>query len=69
MPPTAAITVVAESPACPAAHLDRMRTPRDGGAPVGYSIVGPSGLVRYTTLDPEVTTHLSEVETMTRAVS
>ncbi|MBJ7609299.1 MAG: hypothetical protein JF887_07690 [Candidatus Dormibacteraeota bacterium] len=67
-PPRAAITAVAESPACPTAHLDRMRTPRDGGPPVGYAIVGPNGLVRYTTLDPEVATHLSEVETMTRTV-
>ena len=44
-----------------------MRRPRDGGFPVGYAVVDSVGRVRYPTLDPEVTDHLDEVETMVRA--
>lgn len=62
------IAVLEEGAACPAARLYRMRSPRDGGAPVGYAIVSSSGLVRYTTLDPGDADHLSEVVTLTRSV-
>ncbi|MBJ7608867.1 MAG: hypothetical protein JF887_05485 [Candidatus Dormibacteraeota bacterium] len=63
------IAVVAQDVTCPAAGLYKMRSPRDGGAPVGYAIVSSSGMVRYSTLDPEVTRLLDEVELMTRGVS
>jgi hypothetical protein len=63
------IAVVAQGASCPAAALYKMRTPRDGGPPVGYAIVSSAGLVRYSTLDPEVTSLLDEVELMTRGVS
>ena len=38
-----------------------MRTPRDGGPPVGYAVVGPDGTVRYRTEDPGQDLRLSEV--------
>ena len=38
-----------------------MRTPRDGGYPVGYAVVGPDGTVRYRTEDPGQDLRLSEV--------
>ena len=63
------IAVIAQGASCPAATLYKMRTPRDGGPPVGYAIVSSAGLVRYSTLDPEVTSLLDEVELMTRGVS
>ncbi len=44
-----------------------MRTPRDGGPPVGYAIVDRSQKVRYQTLDPDVAHRLDEVTTMLRA--
>lgn len=46
-----------------------MPTPRDHGYPVGYAIVGPRGLIRYRTLDPEVVSRLAEVRTVLRALS
>jgi len=51
------------------AMLYRMRRPRDGGAPVGYAVVGPDGTVRYRTEDPGVAAGLEEVRTIVRAVS
>lgn len=60
------IAVVADGGRGLAAKLE-MRTPRDGGFPVGYAVVDSSGRVRYPTLDPELTDHLDEVETMVRA--
>jgi len=63
------IAVVGQGAGCPAADLYRMRSPRDGGAPVGYAIVSSAGLVRYSTLDPDVTNLLDEVEHMARGVS
>ena len=39
-----------------------MRTPNDGGQPIGYAIVDQSRRVRYATLDPAYFDHPSEVE-------
>ena len=39
-----------------------MRTPNDGGQPIGYAIVDQSRRVRYATLDPAYLDHPSEVE-------
>ena len=66
---SASIAVVTEGAGCPAAALYRMRTPRDGGAPVGYAIVDSAGVVHYSTLDPDVVNLLGEVEVMTRGVT
>ena len=46
-----------------------MRTPRDGGFPVGYAIVDDDGLLRYRTLDPDMSHLLGEVGTMVHAVA
>jgi hypothetical protein len=46
-----------------------MRSPIDGGPPVGYAIVDKSGRVRYATLDPAYLDHSSEVELLTAALS
>ncbi len=45
-----------------------MRTPRDGGPPVGYAIVDRSGRVRYATIDPGDASRLREVRTVLSAV-
>lgn len=50
------------------ARAYQMPTPRDGGPPVGYAVVGPDSTVRYRTLDPHVADRLDEVATMLRAV-
>lgn len=60
--PPAAVTVLAD----PSGSLSRslvMRTPRDGGYPVGYAVIGPDGTVRYRTEDPGQDRRLSEVLT------
>ncbi len=44
-----------------------MRTPRDGGFPVGYAIVDADGLLRYRTLDPDMAQLLGEIGTMVDA--
>lgn len=46
----------------------RMRRPHDGGAPVGYSVVGRDRTVRYRTEDPDVAAGLVEVRTIVDAV-
>ena len=46
-----------------------LRTPRGGGAAVGYAIVDADGMIRYRTLDPEFLTLLGEVRTVLGAVS
>lgn len=46
-----------------------MRTPNDGGQPVGYAIVDRSRQVRYATLDPAYLDHASEVELLTAGLS
>ena len=42
-----------------------MRTPNDGGPPVGYAIIDQARRVRYATLDPAYLDHASEVEMLT----
>jgi hypothetical protein len=42
-----------------------MRTPNDGGPPVGYAIIDRYQRVRYATLDPAYLDHTSEVELLT----
>lgn len=61
------VTTVSLSPteSAEAYGLDK---PRDGGAPLGYAIVDRTGLIRYRTLDPVVTTTFQEVMTMLKAV-
>jgi len=54
-------------PADSLARAFGMRRPRAGGAPVGYAVVDSGGQIRYRTLDPTVTGHLGEVETILRA--
>ena len=39
----------------------KLRTPRDGGAPVGYAIVDAKAQVRYATLDPAYLSNADEV--------
>ncbi|PZS32511.1 MAG: hypothetical protein DLM59_08055 [Pseudonocardiales bacterium] len=46
-----------------------MRTPNDGGPPVGYAIVDRSRRVRYATLDPAYLDHASEVELLTAGLT
>lgn len=45
-----------------------MRTPKDGGLPVGYAIVDRQARVRYTTLDPGYLQHGNEAATMAGAI-
>lgn len=45
-----------------------MRTPRDGGYPVGYAIVDTTGVIRYRTLDPQLTRRLADVRTILKAL-
>lgn len=45
-----------------------MRTPKDGGQPVGYAIVDRQARVRYTTLDPGYLQHGNEAATMAGAI-
>lgn len=45
-----------------------MRSPKDGGPPVGYAIVDRQARVRYATLDPDYLRHGSEAATMARAI-
>ncbi|MHB1785973.1 MAG: thioredoxin domain-containing protein, partial [Acidimicrobiales bacterium] len=64
--PRARMPVVAD----PGAQLARaygMRTPNDGGYPIGYAVVDSAGRVRYATIDPEVATRLGEVATILAA--
>ncbi|MHB1534991.1 MAG: hypothetical protein ACYC1D_10360 [Acidimicrobiales bacterium] len=44
-----------------------MRSPIDGGYPVGYAVVDSNGRVRYATIDPGVAQRLTEVATIVRA--
>ena len=60
-------TGVVNDPTDRLSHAYDLRRPRDGGAPVGYAVVGPDGTVRYRTLDPGVEQHLSEALTMATA--
>ena len=46
-----------------------MRTPNDGGQPVGYAIVDRTRRVRYASLDPAYLDHASEVELLTAALT
>ena len=55
----------------PGARLARaygLRRPRSGGPSVGYAVVDRHGQIRYRTLDPTVSDHLREVDTIIRAV-
>jgi hypothetical protein len=45
-----------------------LRTPGDGGPPVGYAVVDAGGRVRYATLDPYPGRHLFEVGTILEAL-
>lgn len=45
-----------------------MPTPVDGGPPVGYAVVDPTGTVRYATLDPEYTDNAYEIGVIVGAV-
>jgi hypothetical protein len=45
-----------------------MRSPRDGGPPVGYAVVDGRGRIRYRTLDPDMADELPEVRTIVKAV-
>ncbi len=45
-----------------------MRTPRDGGYPVGYALVDTAGFIRYRTLDPQLIRHLTDVHTILTAL-
>lgn len=45
-----------------------MRSPSDGGPPVGYAVVDGQGRIRYRTLDPTVATELPEVATILAAL-
>lgn len=76
----AVVTPTGIGPACPAAAViadDRgeltdgyqMRTPRGGGAPVGYAVVDAQRRIRYATLDPDVIGQLDEVRTIVDAVA
>lgn len=60
------VDVVAD-PQARLAEAYGMRTPADGGAPVGYAVVDEAGRIRYRTLDPEVDDLLGEVDTILRA--
>lgn len=63
---TRLIVAVAGQPGTPALRdAVGMRTPNDGGQPVGYAIVDRSRRVRYATLDPVYLNHASEVELLT----
>ena len=44
-----------------------LRTPRDGGPPIGYAVVDSRGMVRYVTLDPLPTESLPEVQMLIEA--
>lgn len=45
-----------------------MRTPEDGGAPIGFALVDRRGRVRYATLDPGYLEHQGEDATLAGAV-
>jgi hypothetical protein len=45
-----------------------MRSPSDGGPPVGYAVVDGQGRIRYRTLDPTVAAELPEVATILAAL-
>lgn len=67
-PATIGAVPVQLDPAGRLAVAYRMRRPRDGGAPVGYAVVGRDRTVRYRTEDPDVAAGLVEVRTMVDAV-
>jgi hypothetical protein len=67
-PATIGAVPVQLDPAGRLAVAYRMRRPRDGGAPVGYSVVGRDRTVRYRTEDPDVAAGLVEVRTIVDAV-
>lgn len=46
-----------------------MRTPKDGGPPVGYAIIDRQARVRYATLDPGYLRHSEEDATMAAAAA
>ncbi|MGH3984100.1 MAG: hypothetical protein ACRDST_15820 [Pseudonocardiaceae bacterium] len=50
------------------ATVYRLRTPADGGPPVGYAVVDEAGRIRYSTLDPAVAEELAEVRTIVEAL-
>ena len=51
------------------ADLVGMRTPVDGGRPIGYAVVDPDRQVRYATLDPSYRRNAFEVDVITGAVA
>lgn len=67
-PPPLTPTPVTPDPLGRLAAAYAMPTPRDGGPPVGYAIVGVDATIRYRTLDPGVTHRLGEVLTMLHAL-
>ncbi len=65
-PPDVDVAIIGDDAALAATY--GLRRPRDGGTPVGYAVVDQRGRVRYATLDPHVTRHLREVETVLQAL-
>lgn len=65
--PCAGDAVVVADPHAHLAEAYGLRSPRDGGPPVGYAIVDGTGMIRYRTLDPEVDNLLDEVDTLLQA--
>ncbi len=63
------IAIAGRSGALSLARAVGMRSPRDGGPPVGYAIVDPQRKVRYATLDPAYLDHASEVTLLTAGIS
>lgn len=61
------VTMIAD-PAARLAGAFGLRSPRGGGAPVGYAVIDDAGMIRYRTLDPEVDDLLDEVDTILRAM-
>lgn len=81
LPPKADLVVAVAGPggSCPAASVVAdpdarvagaygLRTPREGGPPVGYAVVDSAAAIRYRTLDPSVADELDEVATILEAV-
>lgn len=64
------VVAVAGQPGTPALRdAVGMRTPNDGGQPVGYAIIDSSRRVRYATLDPAYLDHAAEVELLTSGLT
>lgn len=67
---TRLVVALAGQPGTPALRdAVGMRTPNDGGQPIGYAIVDRSRRVRYATLDPAYLDHASEVELLTAGLT